>query len=110
MYVYPRSHACMKLNKWEASYNIYTLINIVCTDGRDVALWEMNGLCVGGGGGPSTLFIFCRNINLQTSRLDLSTLKKLCYVPKWCVCYTRHILLVILFVKNTLDINIFGTS
>lgn len=37
----------MKLNKWEASYNIYSLINIVCTDGREVALWEMNGL--GGG-------------------------------------------------------------
>lgn len=70
MYIHGR-----KLNKWEASYNIYTLINIVCTDGREVALWEMNGLG-GGGGGPSTLFIFCRNINLQTStsRLELSIL------------------------------------
>lgn len=47
----------MKLNKWEASYNIYSLMNIVCTDGREVALWEMNGL--GGGGGvvpPPYLF------------------------------------------------------
>lgn len=42
----------MKFNKWEVLYNIYFLINIVCIDGREVVLWEMNGL----GGGVVFLF------------------------------------------------------
>lgn len=65
----------MKLNKWEASYNIYTLINIVCTDGREVALWEMNvffGFFLGGVVPPP--YLFSVEINLQTSRLELSIL------------------------------------
>lgn len=86
MYIHGRKH---EANKWEASYNKYTLINIVCTDGREVALWEMNGY--GGGGGPSTLFIFCRNINLQTSRLELSILWKTMLRAKMvCVLYTSY--------------------
>lgn len=97
----------MKLNKWEASYNIYSLINIVCTDGREVALWEINGL--GGGCGPSTLFIFCRNINLQTTRAVYTLKNDATCLNDACIDCTRHILLLILFVKNTLDIDTFGT-
>lgn len=49
MYIY----GC-KLNKWEVLYNIYILINIVCIDGREVVLWEMNGL----GGGVFLFYLF----------------------------------------------------
>lgn len=106
MYIHGRKHEAKQMGSF---------IQYIYLEKYSLHRWQRRSImedewfvCMGGG--PCTLFIFCRNINLQTSRLYLSTLKKLCYVPKWCVCYTRHILLVILFVKNTLDINIFGTS
>lgn len=69
MYIHGR-----KLNKWEASYNIYTLINIVCTDGREVALWEMNGL--GGGGWSLHLIYFLQKYKLTDQQARaLYTLK-----------------------------------